>query len=173
MKTETMKTETNILTLEEVLAAQQGWCDALLKIGKLKEEGGDYRAYAEMVLTEAYDYDNGKVSFKPTLTFGDQTFRNTKKGALSYFVGGDTDFPNDGGFALKGWVKAWFENANGQKEGIQIHGNMAITLGNVYFTNKAGETTKVDKTWVFKKGEDGKIRIVLHHSSLPYQPAIV
>jgi hypothetical protein len=26
----------------------------------------------------------------------------------------------------------------------------------------------VDKTWGFRKGDDGKVRIVLHHSSLPY-----
>jgi hypothetical protein len=32
------------------------------------------------------------VLFKPTLTTGDQTFRTTHKGALSYFVGGDSSF---------------------------------------------------------------------------------
>lgn len=31
----------NIITYDEVNAAQQARCDALVKIGKLKEEGGD------------------------------------------------------------------------------------------------------------------------------------
>lgn len=76
----------SIITYDEVNAAQQAWCDALVKIGKLKEEGGDYKAYAEKVLSEAYNYDYGKVFFKPTLAFGDQTFRNTKKGALALLL---------------------------------------------------------------------------------------
>ena len=33
----------NIITYKEVNAAQQAWCDALVKIGKLKDEGGDYK----------------------------------------------------------------------------------------------------------------------------------
>ncbi len=160
----------NIITYEEVNAAQQAWCDALVKIGKLKEEGGDYRAYAEQVLSEAYNYDNGKVFFKPTLAFGDQTFRNTKQGALAYFVGGDSEFPNDKGFALKPWLKARYDNAGEKNEGIQIYGSVAITMGNVWVTDKEGNEVMVDKTWVFRKGKDGKLRIIVHKSSLPFSP---
>lgn len=160
----------NIITYEEVNAAQQAWCDALVKIGKLKEEGGDYKAFAEQVLSEAYNYDNGKVFFKPTLAFGDQTFRNTKQGALAYFVGGDSEFPNDKGFALKPWVKARYDNAGEKNEGIQIYGSVAITMGNVWVTDKDGNEVMVDKTWVFRKGKDGKLRIIVHKSSLPFSP---
>ncbi len=161
----------SIITYDEVKAAQQAWCDALVKIGQLKEEGGDYKAYAENVLSEAYNYDYGKVFFKPTLAFGDQTFRNNKKGALAYFVGGDPDYPNDNGFALKPWVKARYDNAGGNNEGIQIYGSVAITMGNVWVTDKAGKEVMVDKTWVFKKGKDGKLRIIVHKSALPYSPS--
>jgi hypothetical protein len=160
----------NIVTYEEVNAAQQAWCDALIKIGQVKEEGGDYKAYAEQVLSEAYNYDFGKVFFKPTLAFGDQTFRNDKKGALAYFVGGDPDYPNDNGFALKPWVKARYDNAGSNNEGIQIYGSVAITMGNVYLTDKEGNEIMVDKTWVFRKGKDGKLRIIVHKSALPYTP---
>lgn len=159
-----------IITYNEVNAAQQAWCDALVKIGKLKEEGGDYKAFAEQVLSEAYNYDNGKVFFKPTLAFGDQTFRNDKKGALAYFVGGDKDYPNDKGFALTPWVKARYDNAGNGNEGIQIYGSVAITMGNVWVTGKDGKEVMVDKTWVFKKGKDGKLRIIVHKSALPYTP---
>ncbi|WFP51857.1 hypothetical protein PL263_07450 [Methylomonas sp. EFPC3] len=160
----------SIITYDEVNAAQQAWCDALVKIGKLKEEGEDYKAYAEKVLSDAYNYDYGKVFFKPTLAFGDQTFRNNKKGALAYFVGGDPDYPNDKGFALQPWVKARYDNAGNNNEGIQIYGSVAITMGNVWVTDKTGKEVMVDKTWVFKKGKDGKLRIIVHKSALPYSP---
>lgn len=160
----------NIITYDEVNAAQQAWCDALVKIGKLKEEGGDYKAYAEQVLSEAYNYDHGKVFFKPTLAYGTQTFRNDKKGALAYFIGGDPDYPNDKGFALTPWVKARYDNAGENNEGIQIYGSVAITMGNVWVTGKDGKEVMVDKTWVFRKGKDGKLRIIVHKSALPYNP---
>ena len=160
----------NIITYEEVNAAQQAWCDARVKIGQLKEEGGDYRAFAEQVLSEAYNYDHGKVFFKPTLAYGDQTFRNDKKGALAYFIGGDPTYPNDKGFALTPWVKARYDNAGEKNEGIQIYGSVAITVGNVWVTGKDGKEVLVDKTWVFKKGKDGKLRIIVHKSALPFNP---
>ena len=159
-----------IITYDEVNAAQQAWCDALVKIGKLKAEEGDYKTFAEQVLSEAYNYDNGKVFFKPTLAYGDQTFRNDKKGALAYFIGGDANYPNDKGFALTPWVKARYDNTGEKNEGIQIYGSIAITMGNVWVTDKNGKEVMVDKTWVFKKGKDGKLRIIVHKSSLPYAP---
>ena len=160
----------NIITYDEVNAAQQAWCNALVKIGQIKEEGGDYKAFAEQVLSDAYNYDNGKVFFKPTLAYGNQTFRNDKKGALAYFVGGDADYPNDKGFALKPWVKARYDNAGEKNEGIQIYGSVAITMGNVWVTAKDGSEVMVDKTWVFKKGKDGKLKIIVHKSALPFSP---
>lgn len=159
-----------VITYDEVNAAQQAWCNALVKIGQLKEEGGDYKAFANEVLSTAYNYDSGKVFFKPTLAYGDQTFRNDKKGALAYFIGGDPDYPNDKGFALTPWVKARYDNAGANNEGIQIYGSIAITMGNVWVTGKDGKEVMVDKTWVFKKGKDGKLRIIVHKSSLPFSP---
>lgn len=159
-----------IITYDEVNAAQQAWCDALVKIGQLKVTGGDYRGYARQVLSEAYNYDYGKVFFKPTLAYGTQTFRNDKRGALAYFIGDDPAYPNDTGFALKPWVKARYDNAGDKNEGIQIYGSIAITMGNVWLTDTEGNEVMVDKTWVFKKGKDGKLRIIVHKSALPYQP---
>lgn len=159
-----------LITYDEVNAAQQAWCDALVKIGKLHQEGGDYKGFAEQVLTDAYNYDRGKVFFKPTLAYGPNTFRTTKKGALAYFVGGDPEFPEDKGFALTPWVKARYDNLGSDNEGIQIYGSTAITMGNVWVTGKDGKEVMVDKTWVFKKGSDGKLRIIVHKSSLPFQP---
>jgi hypothetical protein len=103
------------------------------------------------------------VLFKPTLTTAPQTFRTTRAGALAYFVGGDAAFPQDKGFALNGWRKVEIQNA-----GIFIAGNSASTMGNVMITGKDGKVTTVDKTWKFVKDDAGKLRIVVHHSSLPF-----
>lgn len=158
------------ITKAEVNAAQQAWCDALVAIGKTHDEGGDAKALATKVLTDAYDYDKGSVFFKPTLAYGENTFRPSKEGALAYFVGGDPKFPEDKGFALKPWVKARYDNLGDGDEGIQIHGDIAITMGNVWVTAKDGTEVMVDKTFVFKKGDDGKLRLIVHKSSLPYSP---
>lgn len=92
-----------------------------------------------------------------------QTFRPTRAGALSYFVGGDPAFPKDSGFALKGWTKCEVVN-----NAIFIAGDSATTMGKVSFTGKEGKVTTVDKTWKFVKDDAGNLRIVVHHSSLEY-----
>jgi hypothetical protein len=157
---------TNI-TLQEVEAAQAAWGAALIKISSDYKAGGigKARETASAVLDAAYGYGSGPVLFKPTLTQSPQTFRPTREGALAYFVGNDPDFPNDSGFALKGWTKYEYENS-----AIHITGDLAITMGKVRVTNAEGKVTEVDKTWGFKRGDCGTVRIVLHHSSLPYQP---
>jgi hypothetical protein len=158
------------ITEAEVNAAQQAWCDALVNIGKVYAAGGDYKAAANQAITDLYDYDNGKVFFKPTLAHGPNTFRPTKAGALAYFVGGNPAFPEDTGFALKRWTEVSYDN-NAAENGIQIHGPIAITMGNVYLTNADGDRVTVDKTFVFHRGPDGKLRLIVHKSSLPFDPA--
>jgi hypothetical protein len=154
------------ITRAEVIAAQKGWCSALLKIGAAYASGGfkKAKATAEAVIDQAYAYQYGPVAFKPTLASGAQTFRPTRAGALAYFVGGDPAFPDDKGFALKPWRSCEVTN-----QVIQLSGNYATTMGNVSFKNAAGQITTVDKTWSFMKEPDGSIRIVLHHSSLPFE----
>lgn len=44
---------------------------------------------------------------------------------------------------------------------------VAITMGNVWVTDNTGKEVMVDKTWVFKKGKDGKLRIIVHKVALP------
>lgn len=153
------------ITEAEVLAGQRAWCDALVAIAKTGETQGQAaaKALAEKVIDAAYGYQMGAVLFKPTLTVAPQTFRTTRAGALAYFVGGDSAFPKDTGFALKGWTKCEIANS-----AIFIAGDSATTMGNVSFTGKDGKITTVDKTWKFVKDDAGKLRIVVHHSSLQY-----
>jgi hypothetical protein len=158
---------TNI-THEEVRAAQEAWGAALIKISKDFRSGGQKKAAktAAAVIDSAYGYNMGAVLFKPTLTHGQQTFRTTREGALSYFVGGNRTFGQDSGFALKPWDKFEYKNA-----AVHINGDLALTTGNVMLTDKDGKVTTVDKTWGFKKDDQGRLRIVLHHSSLPFTPS--
>ncbi|RVT49061.1 phosphoribosyl-AMP cyclohydrolase [Rheinheimera sediminis] len=155
------------ITEAEVKAAQDAWGKALIQISSDYEKSGLEKAKttAKTVLDTAYGYNITPVLFKPTLATGAQTFRPTYQGALSYFVGDDKNFPADTGFALKGWIAYDYKNA-----AVYINGDMALTMGHVMLRDKNGKVTTVDKSWGFKKDADGKLRIVLHHSSLPYQP---
>lgn len=159
-----LRMDTNI-TEAQVLQAQQGWCAGLLSISDAFRTGGlaKAKATANQILDQAYGYQYGAVAFKPTLTTNPQTFRGTKAGALAYFVGGDPSYPNDKGFALKPWKTCQVRN-----QVIQFHGMFATTMGNVDLTDDKGAVTTVDKTWTFVREPDGAIRIILHHSSLPF-----
>jgi hypothetical protein len=158
------------ITEEMVNAAQKAWCDALVMIGRVFGEGGNFKAVASRLIDELYDYKDGTVFFKPTLAFGANAFRSTKEGALSYFIGGDPNFPHDTGFALKRWVEVRYDN-NAAENGIQIHGNVALTMGNFYLTDIEGKDIVVEKTLVFRRCGDGKLRLCAHKSALPFDPA--
>ena len=154
------------ITKAEVEAAQIAWGNALVAISTEYDTKGFDAAkrLAETVLDTAYGYNLGPVLFKPTLTMAPQTFRTQRDGALAYFVGGDKNFPNDSGFALKGWRSFKIDNA-----GILLEGNSATSMGNVTLTDAKGNVTVVDKTWGYVRDAEGKLRIVLHHSSLPHK----
>ena len=162
----TQQTSVAPITRDQVLAAQNAWGDALVKISTTYDSSGFAAAKktAEAVIDSAYGYSLGPVLFKPTLTVAPQTFRTTREGALAYFVGGNTTFASDSGFALKHWRSYKIENA-----AIFTDGDVAISMGNVRITDRDGNVTVVDKTWGWKRGTDGNLRIVLHHSSLPYK----
>ena len=155
------------ITTDELVAARNAWGEGLIAISKAFEEGGidAARPVAEDVLDAAYGYNLGSVLFKPTLASGDQTFRPTKHGALAYFVGHDDEYPLDGGFGIKGW-----REMESVTSASFVEGDVGMWMGKVILTDKNGDVTQVDKSFGYKKDSDGVLRIVLHHSSLPYQP---
>lgn len=155
------------ITDVEIANAREAWGNALVAIAKAYEVDGisGARDVAENVLDSAYGYGDGPVLFKPTLTSGEKTFRPTRDGALAYFVGHDEAYPLDAGFALRGWRSVTFETA-----ASFVEGDVAMWMGRATMTDKDGQITKANKSWGYKKDADGVLRIVLHHSSLPYQP---
>lgn len=153
-----------LITEQEIQAAQQAWADGIVAIGKAYQEKGDYQAVAAKLLDDLYAFDSDKVLFKPTKAAEDE-FRETKDEALSYFVKGKE--AEDHGFALQPWSKVRFDN-----KVTAINQDTAEAMGNYFFTDaKTGKETKVDYTFGYKRDpKDGHLRIFLHHSSLPYKP---
>ena len=151
-----------MIKVEEVNKAQELWGSGIIKIGELKSSFNECRMYALDFITKMYNFDNGSVQFKPTKA-ADSQFRNDLKGALSYFVGDDSDYNEDGGFAVNPWTQVEFQNNS-----INIYEDVAIAMGNYFFTDLNGEKTKVEYSFVYIKNDLGELKIILHHSSFPY-----
>ena len=90
-------------------------------------------------------------------------FRTDKIAALSYFIGGNSNFDEDNGFAIKGWHQIRWENV-----GINIIDDIALCMGNYFFSLKGEEDLKVEFSLVVRK-VNGNLKIILHDSHLPYQ----
>ncbi|NRB02904.1 MAG: phosphoribosyl-AMP cyclohydrolase [Rhodobacteraceae bacterium] len=155
------------ITLDEIETALVTWGNGKIAISKAFEDGGIElaRTVASDCLDDYYGYDLGPVLFKPTMASGEQTFRPSRAGAMAYFCGHSTDYPLDKGFAIMGWRA--MERITSASF---IQGDVAMWMGWIKLTNKDGSVTTVDKSFGYKKDAQGKLRIVLHHSSLPYQP---
>ena len=158
------------ITEAEVNQIQKGWCDAVLAISNAYQNGGydAAKAKASAVIDTAYAYKFGPVAFKPTYAIGDRTFRTTRDGALAYFVGPDPTIPQFSGKKLgfatyRHWVSCEIKDYV-----LQLLGNTANTMGRVILTDSQGQTAEPEKTWTFLREIDGSVRIVLHHSSAPF-----
>lgn len=148
---------------KEVLEAQLQWARAIVKIGQAYKENKDFVAVTKDIVSNLYGYDIEKVLFKPTKA-SEQQFRLTFEGAVSYFIGNNPDFPEDNGFALQPWKKVQFKNA-----GFILEDNNAFAMGNYIFTDYTNVEIKVEYTFGYRKIESGALKIILHHSSLPFQ----
>ena len=146
--------------------ARSAWGESMIEISQAYEKKGIEQAtvVANKMLDNLYGFEFGAVLFKPTLSGGNQTFRSDKEGALSYFVGNNPKYPMDSGFGIKDWLEVKSETSS-----VLIDQNIAMWMGWVTFINKEGTSIKVDKSWGYKKNENGNLKIVLHHSSLPYK----
>merc|ERR1711871_98984 len=157
------------VTEAEVLEVQKNWAAAIAKISSVYKKKGDYIKEAEKAAGELYAYGYSNVLFKPTKA-AEYPFRPTAEDAMSYFVGGDVvdgGYKEDGGFAInggKGWADCVYDNHQ-----ISLKGPIAIAMGNYYFTcATTGQKAKVEYTFGYTRCDDGKVRICLHHSSVPY-----
>ena len=159
------------ITELEVIAAQDLWAASIKRISAAYLAKSDFVKIAGDAAGELYAYGHHDVLFKPTKA-ADFQFRPSAEEAMSYFIGGRHSgggYDEDGGFAInagKGFKEVVFENHQ-----ISLNGNTAIAMGNYSFTcATTSEVAKVEYTFGYKRCGDGKVRIFLHHSSLPYQP---
>jgi len=160
------------LTEADVLECQKNWAGAIAAASAIYAEGGDYIQAAAEAANQLYGYGHTQVLFKPTKA-ADVPFRPTAADAMSYFVGGgvvEGGYAEDAGFAInggKGWEKVDFHN-----HAIDLNGITATAMGYYIFTDATtrGEV-RVEYTFGYKRCADGKPRIYLHHSSVPYSPA--
>ena len=155
------------ITKDDVLEAQDRWAEAIVDIGHAYTTGKDVVACANSHIESLYDYEDGKVLFKPTKCETRQ-FRLTVDGALSYFVGNDrapAGFDEDAGFAIAPYVSVKFMNAD-----IIIEDKRAIAMGNYFFAMADGKEIKVEYTFGYRL-RDGELFIDVHHSSLPFSNA--
>lgn len=151
------------LTVDRVSEFTTAWGEGIVSIGAVHTAGGDFEAAARDHILTFYAYGEDIVLFKPTLA-SEVQFRGTFDDAMSYFVGGDIS--EDGGFAIAPYTNVRWEN-----EGTSITGDVALTMGNYYFTTTDGSEVKVEYTFGIEQREDGELKIILHHSSLPFNPA--
>ena len=146
---------------EDIINIQKEWASGIIKMGKLSNDRDSLESFTSDFLDKIYDFDN-QVLFKPTKAANEQ-FRNSKGSAYSYFIAGDDrECQEDNGFALSNWTEILFDNSN-----IIINEDIAIAMGNYTFKNEASKI-KVEYSFVYKN-YGNKIKIILHHSSLPYK----
>jgi len=154
-----------MITKDQVNEAQKLWGDGVVKIGSLKDRRDECVSFTSSFLDDRYAFESGTVLFKPTKCKFEQ-FRATKAEAQSYFIAGEERAcQEDGGFAINPWTKVRFENT-----GFILEDNRAIAMGNYFFTDLLGNEAKVEYTFGYTLN-DGVLKIDVHHSSFPYNPA--
>jgi len=151
------------ITHNEIDNILNKWKNGLLEISKSYKRGGEYQNIAAEYIENLYNYINGQVLFKPTLA-SEKMFRDTFEGAMSYFISGNKDFPEDLGFALNSWQDIKFVIS-----GYITEDKMAMVMGNKILIDTAGKKTIANFTMGFtRKPNNGDLIISLHHSSLPF-----
>ncbi len=93
--------------------------------------------------------------FKPTKA-AQRQFRSTVDVAMSYFIGGNSEYPDDKGFALQPWTSVRFENAK-----PILKDDYALVMGNNVTDTESGET-KVEYTFGYIKDGNGRLRKNVH-----------
>ncbi len=157
----------NLISEAKIEEHQKLWKNTIIEIGKLSDSNIDtslLKTKTLEYLNELYTFES-PLLFKPTKASSFQ-FRSTLESSCSYFIGNNTDYPEDKGFALEPWTNVKFENSQ-----ILIKEHNAFAMGNYFFTNKENIDTKVEYTFGYTiENSSKKLKIFLHHSSLPYTP---
>ncbi len=140
---------------------QKEWATLILEIGKANRKNENLEDLMNKLIHELYAFDHCDVLFKPTLA-KEKQFRSTKDEFISYFLGQNNVCSEDTGFAIKNWQSIKFENYR-----ITEFNDYLISMGNYFFEDINNTLLKVEYTFGFIN-IDNKLKINLHHSSLPF-----
>lgn len=158
----------------EVAQCQADWARAIVAISDAYRAGDAYVGVAEAAVDALYAYAYAPVLFKPTLGApkgARPPLRPTRTEALSYFVGhravggaheDDAGFAHNGG---RGWAHVALTNHR-----VEVHGSVAVAMGTYAFTcATTGDEVEAEYTFGYARGPDGRVRLFLHHSSMPWR----
>jgi len=150
-----------MITKEDIIKAQNVWSEGIIKMGEISNNRILLESYVSDFLDNVYNFQE-KVLFKPTKAKIEK-FRNNKESATSYFIAGNNKkYSEDDGFALSKWLKITLINSD-----IIINQNQGLAMG-IYTFENDNTKIKVEYSFGYIKINES-IKIVLHHSSIPYQ----
>ena len=68
----------------------------------------------------------------------------------------------------------WLDTPISNEKAIRLYEKNGFRkMGNYYFTPaKGGDDVKVEYSFAYTKDKDGKLKIILHDSHLPYKPEV-
>ncbi len=151
---------TSKITEVEIKQFQNAWSQSIIGIGGAFNNDRDYKDLAKRHVQNFYGFDDGEVLVKPAFAKS-KKFRTTSEGIISYLVGGNDNFPEDQGFALRVWKDIRWENAGI----INGDGDVALAMGNYYLTDSLGEEQEFEFTIGFKKNKAKELKIVAHKAA--------
>ena len=158
------------ITEDDVWNALNRWGTGLVSISTTAKNNGDYIKVAREVIENNYNYLEGTTLFKPTLAVT-VPVRTTFNGALSYFVGGNPDFAEDGDLGKGFAAKNPFKEVDWELAGIALNGKTAQTQGLKLLKLDNDNVITAHFSMSFIQDACGDLNIQLHHSSLPYSPS--
>lgn len=164
-------TDQSLITDHHINHAQAQWSQALVHMGECyQSQPQQLPNVADQLLNELYDF-SADIAFKPTFAVAPHQLRTDRLGTLSYFIGAalsGSTITTDHGFALKPWSKVTFAESM-----RMIRKECAISSGCYSFYSSAEATPRVvEYTFVYHiSPQYSGLKIIAHHSSLPYDQA--
>ena len=147
---------------KKIVYIQKQWAKSIVEIGKAYKNKKNYLHITDKFLDKLYAFQEGKVLFKPTkATF--KQFRKNKNEFISYFIGYKKVSKEDKGFALEPWKNISFENF----ETLYFE-KFLVSMGNYFFTDYQNKKIKVEYTFGYVLDKANNLKIIFHHSSIPY-----
>lgn len=149
------------ITHSEIKAFQKNWSKAFVKIGTIRKKK-KLKTYCSKFVDKYYNKFPA-VLFKPTL--GKITPRRRKKDIMSFFI--TKEINGNTGFALNPWKSVEWNNTN-----ILIKEHFAICMGHYKFISNTSSKENIiaEYSFVLKKSKkNNKLKLILHHSSIPYE----